>query len=150
MNAKTYSAGGVVVNKVGDILLVQEYSLYWGLPRGHLEKNELALDAAIREIAEEAGLNSLQLIRKLGSYERYRFDEEGKEIRSELKHMTFFLFTALQEEPRPQDHAITAAEWVRPQKVAERLTNEIDRKFYETHLAEIEEVASSLSRLRAA
>ena len=37
---KTQSAGGVVLDAQGQILLVQEYGLYWGLPRGHVEPGE--------------------------------------------------------------------------------------------------------------
>jgi hypothetical protein len=34
---KTHSAGGIVINSQDQVLLVQEYGSYWGLPRGHIE-----------------------------------------------------------------------------------------------------------------
>ena len=57
---KTFSAGGIVINPAGKVLLVQEYGVYWGLPRGHIKKNELPVKAAVREIYEETGVSDLR------------------------------------------------------------------------------------------
>ena len=38
------------------VLLVEHRSLGWSCPGGHLEPGETALEAAVRELAEEAGL----------------------------------------------------------------------------------------------
>ncbi|MGH7623018.1 MAG: NUDIX domain-containing protein, partial [Gemmatimonadaceae bacterium] len=56
------SAGGVVY-RVEDgrplFLLIRDSYRNWGFPKGHLEKGERAEDAALREVAEETGLDDL-------------------------------------------------------------------------------------------
>ena len=37
---KTYSAGGVVLNKKGKVLVVNQKLIDWSLPKGHIEKGE--------------------------------------------------------------------------------------------------------------
>lgn len=134
---KTFSAGGIVINPQGKVLLVQEYGYYWGLPRGHIENGEGSLDAAVREIYEEAGISDLHLVKELGAYERYRFDKNGNENYSELKHITIFLFATEQEEIEIHDTNITTAEWVDADKVAERFIYYKDRDFYNKCVEEI-------------
>jgi ADP-ribose pyrophosphatase YjhB (NUDIX family) len=63
------SAGGVVINPLGNILLIDQ-GTSWSLPKGHLHKNENPLAAAKREIFEESGIADLILIKDLGSYNR--------------------------------------------------------------------------------
>jgi 8-oxo-dGTP pyrophosphatase MutT (NUDIX family) len=52
------SAGGIVVNRQGQLLLV--YSTFadqgWHFPKGGLDEGETSLDAALKEIREEAGV----------------------------------------------------------------------------------------------
>ena len=51
----TQSAGGVVLNKKGEVLVVSQRGTSWSLPKGHIDKGEDALGAAKREIYEESG-----------------------------------------------------------------------------------------------
>ena len=46
----TKSAGGVVINSKGEILVVNQEKISWSLPKGHIENNESALKAAKKEI----------------------------------------------------------------------------------------------------
>lgn len=39
------------------LVVKQKYTNYWGLPKGHIEKNEDLLSSAIREVYEETGIN---------------------------------------------------------------------------------------------
>ena len=118
------------MNSQDQVLLVQEYGSYWGLPRGHIESEESALEAATREIAEEAGITSLEYICDIGSYERSTFDENGKDNFREIKHMTFFMFHTDQIKLNPQDKNITNARWVYPEAVPSYLINSRDKEFY--------------------
>ena len=122
---KTESAGGVVLNNDGLILVVNQKKRSWSLPKGHLEKGEGALEAAKREIHEESGIKELTLIKELGSYERYRIFNE-----SELKTITLFLFKTSEIELNPIDPENPEARWVEKEKVAELLTHPKDKEFF--------------------
>src|ERR1700755_3050812 len=56
----TESAGGVVLNGAGQVLVVTQKGTSWSLPKGHVEDGEDALAAARREIHEEAGVTQLE------------------------------------------------------------------------------------------
>jgi 8-oxo-dGTP pyrophosphatase MutT (NUDIX family) len=128
---RTESAGGVVVNGRGQILVVSQHGTSWSLPKGHIEAGEDRLQAARREIREEAGITELELIEELGSYERYKLDGAGGEDPSELKTIHMFLFkTEEDSQLRPIDPENPVALWVESKQVAELLTHPKDREFY--------------------
>ncbi len=124
------SAGGIIFNETNDVLLVQEFGEYWGLPRGHLEEGEDALQAARREIFEETGITDLTKIADLGSYTRSTFDQTGKPNYRELKHITVFAFTTTQTKLQPRDKAITAAGWFDPVEAESMFINDEDLTFF--------------------
>jgi len=147
---RTLSAGGVVLNRRGQVLVVNQRGKSWSLPKGHIEEGEDVLTAARREIYEESGLKELVLVKPLGSYERQRIGkqeghpadalmEDGPASRetgsqgedgAELKHLTFFLFTSSEEELRPIDPDNPEARWVDPSAVADLLTHPRDQEFF--------------------
>ena len=100
---KSRSAGGVVINTKGEILIVSQKGTSWSLPKGHIEDGENKLEAAKREIYEESGIKDLELILDLGSYTRYRMDKDGKNIEEELKEISLFLFKTKEQNLRPVD-----------------------------------------------
>ncbi|MBD3421577.1 MAG: NUDIX domain-containing protein [Chitinivibrionales bacterium] len=139
---QTDSAGGIVINRHGEVLIVSQRGNSWSLPKGHLEPGESALDAAIREIAEESGVNSLTMLQDLGCYERYRIGKGGiGENRTEIKKIHLFLFKTTQLELNPQDKKHPEARWVVPRLVADLLTHPKDREFYLSCLQHIAQVA---------
>ncbi|MEK7611342.1 MAG: NUDIX domain-containing protein [Patescibacteria group bacterium] len=99
----THSAGGVVLNKKGLVLVVNQHGSSWSLPKGHIDDGEDALTAAKREITEESGITRLVLIRELGSYDRFRIGLDGQETKTELKTITLFLFRTEEENLKPID-----------------------------------------------
>jgi 8-oxo-dGTP pyrophosphatase MutT (NUDIX family) len=127
---KTRSAGGVVTNDEGKVLVVSQRGTSWSLPKGHIDSGEEALDAARREIYEESGIRDLELIRELGSYERYKIGVNGEDDRSELKAITMFLFRTREKSLRPVDPDNPEARWVEKAEVARLLTHEKDREFF--------------------
>jgi ADP-ribose pyrophosphatase YjhB (NUDIX family) len=132
MAKKTHSAGGVVLNKKGQVLVVNQRGRSWSLPKGHIEEGEAVLEAARREIYEESGLKDLTFVKPLGSYERARIGPQGGEDGAELKHLTFFLFLAGAEELAPIDPDNPEARWVDPAQVCELLTHPKDREFFKS------------------
>ena len=136
----TQSAGGIVMNKMKQVLIVDQNGNSWSFPKGHLEKGESALNAAKREIAEEAGITSLALIQELGTYTRFRIGRFGGEDPSEQKQITLFLFTTDEIDPKPQDPHHSRACFVHPGKALELLTHPKDKEFYQKMLPLIREV----------
>ena len=54
------SAGAIIytiINNEINYLLIKDFHGNFGFPKGHLEKDETEIDAAIREIKEEVGIN---------------------------------------------------------------------------------------------
>ena len=129
----TDSAGGVVLNEKGEVLVVRQPGGSWSLPKGHLDSGESALGAAQREIMEESGVRDLTLLKDLGSYERYRIGlKKNEEDQTELKHIHLFLFTTKDFRLKPIDPLHTQARWVSKENVAEVLTHPKDKLFFKT------------------
>jgi 8-oxo-dGTP pyrophosphatase MutT (NUDIX family) len=126
----TRSAGGVVLNKDGKVLVVNQKGTSWSLPKGHIENGEESLEAATREIYEESGIKELELIRDLGYYERYRIGMDGKDDTSELKMIEMFLFKTQEQELKPIDPENPEAIWMDKADVADRLTHPMDKEFF--------------------
>lgn len=133
----THSAGGVVLNTKGQVLVVNQRGRSWSLPKGHIEAGEEPLAAARREIYEESGIDQLELVRFLGSYERQKIGKDGGEDVGERKNLTFYLFRTLREALRPIDPDNPEARWVEPQHVADLLTHPRDREFFRQILSEL-------------
>jgi ADP-ribose pyrophosphatase YjhB (NUDIX family) len=129
---KTHSAGGVVTNSGGEVLVVSQHGTSWSLPKGHIDPGENALVAAKREIYEESGIRDLELIRELGTYERHRIGVDGGDDRSELKVITMFLFRTREKSLKPVDPDNPEARWVERSKVALLLTHEKDKEFFQS------------------
>lgn len=129
---KTYSAGGVILNEDGQVVVVNQDGLTWSLPKGRLEPGEDNLKAAYREIEEETGLSRRQLkyVRKIGEYERHPMDINAQDIKDKLRHISFFLFTTEEKQLKPQDPANPEARWVDIDKVADLLTHKKDKEFF--------------------
>ncbi len=130
---RTVSAGGIVKNARGKFLIVSQHGTSWSMPKGHVEDGEDFLAAARREIYEESGLTRLNLVKTLGSYERFRLNAQGVEDASELKVIQMFLFTTDEEDLRPQDPENPEARWVEKHEVVEMLTHAADKDFFLLH-----------------
>src|SRR5919112_2918531 len=106
------SAGGIVFRRppgeTAKYLLIRDSYNNWGFPKGHLEGEESPAEAAIRETAEETGLDRLVLhgpIRVIDWHFRFR----GRHIH---KYCHFFLFESPDGEACPQvEEGITACQW---------------------------------------
>ena len=131
------SAGGVVLNPGGKVLVVSQNGNSWSLPKGHLDPGETELEAARREIREESGVRELRLVKKLGTYERLRIGLHGGEAEGETKRITLFLFRTAQTALQPLDPKNPEARWVEKEQVAGLLTHPKDKEFFLNALKKI-------------
>ena len=131
------SAGGVVVNNEGKIVVVNQNSNSWSLPKGRIDRGEDILDAAKREIYEESGITELELIKPLGKYQRYKISLDGGDDKSEFKTIHMFLFKTNQTELKPIDPKNPEAIWVEKEAVTKMLTHKKDKEFFLSIVDEI-------------
>ncbi|MDR1952700.1 MAG: NUDIX domain-containing protein [Elusimicrobiota bacterium] len=98
---KEFSAGAVIYkikdNKVLFCLVFSNRNHLWGFPKGHIENGETEIEAAAREIFEEAGIKDLEFIDGFRIEEIYEADGRlpetiGKKIE---KHSIYFLAKTL-------------------------------------------------------
>lgn len=139
MPTQEFSAGGVVVRDAACVVIVPtrraaDGSKVLALPKGHPDGEESALDAALREVREEAGVDS-RLIEPLGDV-RYWYQRKGKRIQ---KVVTFFLLEYVSGDVADHDHEVETARWMALEEAAEVLT----------YSGEREMVRRALSRMRA-
>ena len=128
---ETQSAGGVVVNSKEQVLVVSQKGLSWSLPKGHIDNSEDALTAAKREIYEESGIKTLQLVEKLGSYQRHKIGlDVTKDDTSEFKTIFMFLFKTDEDKLQPIDEENPEARWVEKEEVINLLTHPKDKDFF--------------------
>lgn len=132
-----HSAGGVVLNPKGEVLVVRQKDGSWSLPKGHIQEGEDPKTAALREIREETGLERLSFIKLLGSYSRYSIAETGMEDASKLKRLTIYLFVTPDFDVRSADPRIPEVKWVEKSAVASLLTHPKDQEFFRNALPEL-------------
>ena len=137
------SAGGIIVNSEGKIVLIEQHGNSWSFPKGGIEAGETELDAAVREIHEETGLRDIHLVGDLGSYERYSLGPDGVAEATQwgVRRRTLFLFTtqATTEDFKPIDDEATQVGYFTIDEALERLTHPKDKEF----LASVREKVTS-------
>ncbi len=81
-------SAGVVVFNDGRYLLLHYEAGHWDFPKGHVEKGESDVQAALRELKEETGIVDAEVLPGFSDGIRYFFKKEGKTI---VKEVVFFV-----------------------------------------------------------
>lgn len=97
--------------------------LLWSLPKGHLEAGETAEQAAVREVAEETGIDG-RVLHPLGSID-YWFVTEGRRVHKTVHH---FLLRFLGGELCDEDAEVTEVAWVPLSEMETRLAYADERR----------------------
>jgi 8-oxo-dGTP pyrophosphatase MutT (NUDIX family) len=129
-----FSAGGVVVRS-GDVVVIvparrgAQGDKVLGLPKGHLDGDETELQAAIREVREETGVEA-EPIARLGEI-RYSYDRRGQPVD---KRVAFYLLEYRAGE-LAHDHEIEQVRWMPLEEAARSLTYEGEREMVQRALS---------------
>jgi 8-oxo-dGTP pyrophosphatase MutT (NUDIX family) len=134
-DALEVSAGGVVVRGEEVIVIVPtrraaDGTRVLGLPKGHLDPGESAVEAATREVREETGVIA-EPVEELGDV-HYVYRRRGREVR---KSVTFFLFHFRAGDPADHDDEVEEARWMELPRAARELTYEGEREMVARALA---------------
>lgn len=140
-----FSAGGVVFKKDQDnlLILVSQHSLHhgWVFPKGFIGDKidgETKEDTAIREVKEETGIDA-QILEKLTPITYwYVMDGQKRE-----KTVYYYIMKHLGGNTEVRDHEMEAVEWIKPERVMERLTYQSDKEVFKEALPIIERIANS-------
>jgi ADP-ribose pyrophosphatase YjhB (NUDIX family) len=131
------TAGGIVLNPKGDVLIITNEIGKVTLPKGRLEPGESRRQAAIREVLEEGGLKNVQLIEELGTIIRPGYTDENHDTPTVMKHIRMFFFTTNEFELDPKVSDIQKAEWVNPKNVAAKLDWIEEADFFQKHYPQL-------------
>jgi 8-oxo-dGTP pyrophosphatase MutT (NUDIX family) len=140
MVATEFSAGGVVVNADREIVVIvptrraADGSRVLALPKGHPDGAETSAEAALREVREEAGVDS-EVVDSLGQV-RYWYQRNGRRI---AKVVEFFLLRYVSGDVDDHDHEVEHARWVPATEAVETLTYAGERDMVKKALSRLEQ-----------
>lgn len=130
------SAGGLVIDGIDGPKERQVAALIgridrrgrmlWSLPKGHIEMGETAEQTAVREVAEETGVQG-SVLAALGSID-YWFVTEGRRVHKTVHH---YLMRFLGGELSDEDLEVTEVAWVPLRELPSRLAYADERRLAE-------------------
>jgi 8-oxo-dGTP pyrophosphatase MutT (NUDIX family) len=111
------AAGGLVENEKGETLMIYCYR-HWDLPKGHIDPGEDADTTAVREVAEETGVEGAKIVRflcnTLHAYNVYGVWE--------IKRTAWYELVAPTSRLKPQtEEGILCAKWCSRAEVEQNL-----------------------------
>ena len=111
------AAGGLVENERGETLMIYCYR-HWDLPKGHIDEGESAEVCAVREVAEETGVEGAKIVRFLCN----TLHAYGVYGVWELKQTLWYLCSAENCPTKPQkEEDIAVAKWCSAEELEENL-----------------------------
>ncbi len=139
------SAGGVVVRdaRAGgetEVIVIiptrraPDGTRVLGLPKGHIDPGENALQAATREVREETGVE-VELVRELGDV-RYWYRRDGRTI---AKSVAFYLFSYAGGDTSDHDDEVEEARWIDLKAAQTELSHAGERQMVTRALACLQE-----------
>ena len=126
-------AGGVVFNVASEVLVLGHQQGSWVFPKGHVEPGETLLQAALREVEEEAGVHAT-------APEPSRWWTTGYvNDRRQRRLITWFRLLTDDPEPVLREPQFPRGAFLTPTEALEQLSFDEDRSLLERMLAETAE-----------
>jgi len=116
--------------------------MMWSLPKGHIETGETAEQTAIREVAEETGIQGT-VVAPLGKID-YWFVSEGRRIHKTVHH---YLLRSVGGELSDDDYEVSEVAWVPLAELPRRLTYSDERRLARMARGVIADLAADPNRL---
>ena len=124
---KATSAGGIFVKKEKNkhylLLLKYSHTVGLGFLKGHVETGETIEEAALREIREEAGLEKVNIIEKIGVVSRDTVEKSG-ELVSKTIHLFLMKTSVFEHKPSEEDYG-----WFEYDEAVSQMLNMEDAEF---------------------
>ncbi len=121
---REFSAGGIVFNKKGEVLLTRHsQNHHWGFPKGLIEQGQKSEETALREVKEEGGVEA-KILDKVG-YSKYIYTFNNEKI---FKVVTYFLMEYISGSPKDHDWEMEDAGWFTPDEALKTLSFSQDKE----------------------
>lgn len=115
----------IVLKRAERVLLLEraDHPGAWQFPQGGMEAGETFEQAALRELKEELGTNSVKLLRISSQSTRYEWPEPGRGGALGQEHRWVLAEFLPGEDPRldQSDGSFARYEWVEPKEVFDRI-----------------------------
>lgn len=128
------SAGGAAYRindeKIEFAIVAVNPSRRWQLPKGLVDEDESAEQAALREVREEAGIEC-EIVGKIETIEYWYFgNEKGGRVRYH-KFVLFFLMKYVSGDTKNHDHEVSEVRWVEADEAIEMLAFKSEKEVIE-------------------
>ena len=120
--SEVQGAGGVVFDPSGRVLTIRHANGAWVFPKGHLDPGEDHLTAALREVAEEAGVDA-----RCEQPDR-TWTTTYVNDRGEPRRITWFRLACEEATPVMREKAFPEGAFLAPDEALGRLTFDEDRR----------------------
>lgn len=108
------AAGGLVTDTKGRCLMIKRLG-YWDLPKGKIDDDETPEIAAIREVKEETGINSISIIKQIDSSHHVFIENKNNWV---FKTTYWFIMMGTESILKPQiEENITKVAWLSPNQI---------------------------------
>ncbi len=122
---REFSAGGIVFNNKGQVLVTQHsQNKHWSFPKGLLDHpGQSTEESALREVREEGGVEA-EITGKVG-YNKYVYTLNGEKI---FKVVTYFLMKYVSGDTADHDFEVSDLGWFEPEEALQKLTFSQDKQ----------------------
>jgi diadenosine hexaphosphate hydrolase (ATP-forming) len=128
METVVRGAGGIVFNREGRLLLIRHRDGSWVFPKGHIDEGENALQTAIREVEEEAGITAT-------NSDETSFTTSYRNPLGEQRQISWFILDTDDTQPLMREKLFPEGAFVEPTRALKLLAYPEDRRLLEEVLA---------------